>query len=153
LFPINLPVACTAISVFGAAYCLLLLTTRRRLASNSRLYASFSKQQVKALQEGLGAIRDVLLEGSQAAYLEIYRRADRPMRLVLAQNNFLGAFPRFGLEVLGLLLIALLAIVSELAAGQHNVGTPFAWHTGSWFPAPIACFAADLRRLDINTLL
>jgi len=29
---------------------------------------------------GLGAIRDVLLDGSQSAYVELYRQADWPQR-------------------------------------------------------------------------
>ena len=37
--------------------------------------------------EGLGAIRDVLLEGSQTTYLQIYRQADRPQRQLQAKNN------------------------------------------------------------------
>ena len=32
---------------------------------------------VKALQEGLGGIRDVLLDGAQPFYCDVYRRADR----------------------------------------------------------------------------
>jgi ATP-binding cassette subfamily B protein len=104
-------VAFTAAAVFGSAYGLLVVTTRRRLATNSAVMAQASQQQLKALQEGLGAIRDVLLDGSQAAYLEIYRQADRPLRLKQAQSSFLSAFPRYGLEALGLLLIAVLALL------------------------------------------
>jgi ABC-type multidrug transport system fused ATPase/permease subunit len=104
-------VAFTAAAVFGSAYGLLVVTTRRRLAANSAVMAQASQQQLKALQEGLGAIRDVLLDGSQAAYLEIYRQADRPLRLKQAQSSFLSAFPRYGLEALGLLLIAVLALL------------------------------------------
>ena len=52
--------------------------------------ANASRQQIKALQEGLGAIRDVLLDGSQSTYLSIYRQSDRPQRQLQAKNTFLA---------------------------------------------------------------
>lgn len=124
LLGIDWPVACTAMAVFGTAYGLLLVTSRRRLAANSRLVASASQQQLKALQEGLGAIRDVLLEGNHSTYLAIYQRVDLPMRLRQAQNGFLGAFPRYGLEALGLLLIALLALLLSRQRGSSMAVIP-----------------------------
>jgi ABC-type multidrug transport system fused ATPase/permease subunit len=117
LLAIDWPAASIAIVIFGTAYGLLSVTTRRRLATNGCKVAAASQQQLKVLQEGLGAIRDVLLEGSQSTYLDVYRRADRPMRLRQAQNSFLGAFPRFGLEALGLLLIGLLALLLSWQRG------------------------------------
>lgn len=104
-------VACTAIAVFGSVYGLLSMVSQKRLEANGRLVADASQQQLKALQEGLGAIRDVLLEGNQAAYVKTYRKVDRPMRLRQVQSIFLSTFPRYGLEALGLLLIALLALL------------------------------------------
>ena len=114
-------VALIAIALFGTSYGLLVLTVHRRLAANSTVIAKAGKQQLKALQEGLGAIRDVLLDGTQAKYLDIYRQADRPLRLKYAQSTFLGAFPRYGLEALGLLLIAALAL---LLSWQRGTSAP-----------------------------
>lgn len=84
------------------------ITARRELRRNGQRIAEASSQQLKALQEGLGAIRDVLLDGSQPTYLQIYRQADRPQRQLGAKNTFLGAFPRYALEALGMVAIALL---------------------------------------------
>ena len=65
-------------------------TVRKKLERNGHIVEA-SKQQIKALQEGLGAIRDVLLDGSQHTYLQIYGRVDRPQRHLEAKNQFLGA--------------------------------------------------------------
>ncbi len=111
LLAIDWPVACTAMAVFGTAYGVLSVTARRQLVTNSRLVADASQLQLKVLQEGLGAIRDVLLDGTQATYLAVYRQADLPMRQRQAQSTFLGAFPRYALEALGLVVIALLALL------------------------------------------
>ncbi|MFZ9935385.1 MAG: inorganic phosphate transporter, partial [Arenimonas sp.] len=49
----------------GIAYGLVAATSRRQLQQNGERIAAASNQRVQALQEGLGAIRDVLLDGSQ----------------------------------------------------------------------------------------
>lgn len=108
LLLIDAPVAVAAAAVFGSAYWALAITARWELRSNSQKIAEASTQKLKALQEGLGAIRDVLLDGSQSTYLEIYQKADRPQRQLEAKNAFLGAFPRYAFEALGLVAIALL---------------------------------------------
>ncbi len=124
LLAIDWPVACTAMTVFGTAYGLLSVTARRQLVANSRLVADASELQIKVLQEGLGAIRDVLLDGNQATYLAIYRQADLPMRERQAQSTFLGAFPRYSLEALGLVLIALLALLLSWQRGGSSAVIP-----------------------------
>jgi len=118
LLLIDAPVAVVAALLFGSAYGVLAITARRELRRNSREIAEASTQQLKALQEGLGAIRDVLLDCSQLTYLYIYRQADRPQRLLQAKNFFLAAFPRYALEALGLVAIALLGGLLVLQRGS-----------------------------------
>lgn len=120
LLAIDWIVACTAMAVFGTAYVLLSLMARGQLKDNSRLVADASQMQIKALQEGLGSIRDVLLDGNQATYVDIYRQADLPMRRRQAQSNFLGSFPRYALEALGLALIALLSLLLSWQRGGSS---------------------------------
>ena len=105
---IDLEVALGAIGLFGGVYVLLAVTVRHQLNRNSHRITATAKQLIKALQEGLGAIRDVLLDGNQQNFYVIYRQADRPHRLHQAQNRFLAAFPRYALEALGMVAIALL---------------------------------------------
>ena len=61
------------------------------------------------MQEGLGGIRDVLIDGTQAVYCKIYRSADLPLRRAQANNQIISASPRFLIEALGIALIAALA--------------------------------------------
>lgn len=119
LLIIDAPLAVAAAALFGSAYGVLAITARRKLRRNGQRISDASRQQLKALQEGLGAIRDVLLDGSQATYLQIYRQADRPQRQLQATNFFLGAFPRYAFEALGMVAIALLG---GLLVGQRGSG-------------------------------
>ena len=124
LMLIDAPVAFASAALFGSAYGLLTIANRRELRRNGQKIADASSQQVKALQEGLGAIRDVLLDGSQPTYLKLYRQADRPQRLLQAKNNFLGRFPRFAFEALGMVAIALLGWLLVLQRGSGPAVIP-----------------------------
>ena len=117
LLVIDAPVAVGAAALFGTAYVVLAITSRRQLRSNGERIAEASSQQLKALQEGLGAIRDVLLDGSQHMYLQIYQQADRPQRQLQAHNTFLATFPRYALEAMGMVGIALLGGLLVLQRG------------------------------------
>lgn len=94
---------------FGASYGLITWLSRHRLHRNSRRIAYEQTQVVKALQEGLGGIRDVLLDGTQPAYCSIYREADLALRRAQASNSFVSSSPRYLMEAMGMILIAALA--------------------------------------------
>ena len=94
---------------FGLIYGLIIQSTRNRLLANSRTIARESTHVLKSLQEGLGGIRDVLIDGSQAAYCQIYRNADQPLRRAQGSSSFISYGPRYGMEALGMLLIAAIA--------------------------------------------
>ena len=106
------PVAASlAFAGFGCIYLAVIKLARRQLETNSRSIARESTQVIRSLQEGLGGIRDVLIDGTQSVYCDIYRAADLPLRRAQASNLFIGNFPRFGIETLGMLLIAAMAYV------------------------------------------
>lgn len=109
LLSVNPVIALSAFGGFGLIYGLIIKLTRNRLLIDSRCVAHESTQVIKYLQEGLGGIRDVLIDGSQAAYCQIYRNADQPLRRAQGNHLFIIQSPRFGMEALGMLLIAALA--------------------------------------------
>lgn len=107
--------ALAAASAFGFAYVLIAWFSRRRLEKNSSIVAKEQNQVVKILQEGLGSIRDVLLDGSQNVYVETYDRAVNKVRIGFVQNAFINQFPRYAMESLGLVLIAIFVLVLNRA--------------------------------------
>ena len=102
-------IALAAFGGFGVIYAFIIGLTRNRLSINSQCIARESTYVIKSLQEGLGGIRDVLIDGSQAIYCQIYRDADHPSRRAQGNNLFISQSPRYGMEALGMLLIAALA--------------------------------------------
>jgi ABC-type multidrug transport system fused ATPase/permease subunit len=94
---------------FGLIYALILRLTRKQLLLNSQRIACESTSVIKSLQEGLGGIRDVLIDGSQTTYCQIYRNADLQLRRAQASNAFISASPRYVIEAMGMVLISALA--------------------------------------------
>ncbi len=102
-------VALLSFGGFGAIYVSISWLTHRRVLRNGQRIARESNQIGKTVQEGLGGIRDVLIGGSQNTYCEQYRNADFKLRLAQSDNAFIIGSPRYVMEALGMLLIAVLA--------------------------------------------
>jgi len=119
LLAINWPIAVGAGLVVGLVYVVAMAANRRPLQQLGERQVLLNLSLIQALQEGLGAIRDVLLDGSQAFYAGTYRQADLPMRRVQADASFLSIYPRLVLEPVGMALIALIGL---LLVRQQGVG-------------------------------
>ena len=109
LFVIDIKIALTASIGFGTLYGLVVRYTKTQLKENSQTIAKQSTQMIKSLQEGLGGIRDVLIDGSQQFYCNLYRSADLPLRRASGNNSFISASPRYAVEAIGMSMIASLA--------------------------------------------
>ena len=117
------PIVVTSmIAGFSLIYALIARFTKKRLVLNSELMSKKSVLVIKALQEGLGGIRDVLIDGSQATYIKIFRSADLPIRHAQANTTILSGSPRYGIEALGMVLIAWLAYI--LGDGEGDLIGP-----------------------------
>lgn len=124
LLAINPMVATVAAVGFGTSYVLITVMSRRRLNSNGQLIASAHTQVIKALQEGLGGIRDVLLDGTQPVYSDIFQKSVRPLRQAQGNVLFLSGSPRYIMEATGMVLIAALAFVLSSQAGGIAAAIP-----------------------------
>jgi ATP-binding cassette subfamily B protein len=109
---------------FGAAYSIIAWVTRKKLVGNSLITADEQTHVVKALQEGLGAIRDVLLDGTQNVYVDIYGKAVVRLRRAGAENAFINQAPRFAMETLGLVLISLFVLFLSDRSGGISGALP-----------------------------
>lgn len=99
---------------FGLIYYVISLSTKKQLLIDSNSMARESTRVVRYLQEGLGGIRDVLIDGNQEAYCKLYQSADVLWRRAQANTLFIGASPRYYMEVLGIILLTVLAYYLSL---------------------------------------
>ena len=124
LLVIDTIVALSAFIGIGSLYMGIIRYSGKQLKENSKIIADKSTQMVKSLQEGLGGIRDVLIDNSQEFYSQLYRSADLPLRRASGNNAFIGGGPRFVLEAVGMTLIALLAYVMSHKEGGIATAIP-----------------------------
>jgi len=111
LLAIDWRIAVGAALVIALVYAAAMAGSKRPLQQLGQRQLALNRQLIQALQEGLGAIRDVLLDRSQRFYSWTYRQADQPLRRAQAQASFLSGYPRLVLEPTGLALIALVGYV------------------------------------------
>ena len=124
LFAINPTIALSASIGFGLLYGMVIRYTKTHLKNNSRTIADQSTQMIKSLQEGLGGIRDVLIDGTQQFYCKIYRNADLPLRRASGNIVFIGGSPKFAMEAIGMTLIAWLAFLMTQQEGGLVTAIP-----------------------------
>ncbi|MBW7856871.1 MAG: ABC transporter ATP-binding protein [Leptonema sp. (in: Bacteria)] len=94
---------------FTTIYFIITKVSRHKLTDFSRSLSVNDIRVSKAVHEGLGGIRDVLLDASQDIFTEEYRLADRPRRHAQAGMIIISSSPRFAVEAVGMSFIALVA--------------------------------------------
>ena len=105
LLIIDFKVAILSGLLFGVAYGFVIQFANKKLISNSKRITLHNRLSMQTLQEGLGAIREVIMYSSQKIYLENYRNSDVPIRKLSANSVYLGVFPKYIMESLGVCLI------------------------------------------------
>lgn len=117
-------VATAALLGFGSIYATVTVFTRKRLERNSQVISATYNTRVQSMQEGLGAIRDVLLDHAQPLFARRFNQLDWPMRQAQASNSIIAPSPRFAVEALGMVLIALLGYTMTASGGGIVAALP-----------------------------
>jgi ATP-binding cassette, subfamily B, bacterial PglK len=124
LIYIDFTVAASVFFFLGLIYVLLSRMMHKRLLINSRKIADHSTDIIQTLQEGLSGIRDVLISNLQELYCAQYRKADLPLKIAQADNSFIGASPRFLVEGLSLIIMAVAAYLISSSSQDINSAIP-----------------------------
>jgi len=124
LIVIDPTVALATFFVFSAVYTVVMALSKKQLTRDGERISKEYGRMVKALQEGLGGIRDVLIDGTQSVYCKVYRSADVSLRRAQANNQIIGTSPRFLIEALGIALIASLAYALTSREGGASAAIP-----------------------------
>ena len=124
LLSIDPLVALAAAITLAGSYALITWTTRKRLARNGQRITEGQTQLLRTLQDGLGGIRDILLDGTQRVYRDIYAQVDRPLRQAQCDNTFIAQSPRLLMEAVGMVMIAALAYALSLRPGGIAAAVP-----------------------------
>lgn len=111
LIAIDPPVALVAGIGFSVIYLVAVKVTGGQLRRNSGVIAHAQGRRVKAMQEGLGGIRDLLIAQSQPVFIETYESAEAGYRDARVRNAFIANAPRFIVEAASMIIIAAVAVL------------------------------------------
>ena len=120
LLAINWKVSIASIAIFGLLYGALGYQNRKNLRRNSKIINYTKQRLIRTLQEGLASIRDILLESNQEMYVNIYNELDVTHRKSVAKNQFYTLYPRYIVETVGIIFMAVLGFL--LSTLKYNEG-------------------------------
>ena len=97
--------------ILGGAYLLVSRIAGWRLVERGGAALRAYEEQVRLMMEGSGAIRDVLLDHRQSDFAAAFERASARMKTARAGTDLLSQAPRFLVEALGAIALAVMAAV------------------------------------------
>ena len=118
---VSFEISLTIFLVLGLIYSIFIKFTKKRVSINSKDIALKSTRVIKILQESLGGIRDIILDNAQSLYSKFYKKAELEYRLAQASNAFIGASPRFIIEPVGIILIAVVAYIFSIDQSEKGI--------------------------------
>ena len=95
------------LALMALVYGLINWQVRPRLALNGRRVVLAQQEAIRLVQQSLGGLRELRLQGMAGSRLARFARLDRPMRRLEAENSALAGMPRFVLEPVAMVAIAL----------------------------------------------
>jgi len=113
-----------AFSGIGLLYIIIIRGTRKHLNSDSQKISDESNQVIKCLQEGLGGVRDILIDGTQETFCASYKKSERILRRAQGNNQIISQGPRYIMEALAMVLMAILAFWFSQQLGGIETAVP-----------------------------
>ena len=116
---INPMVAMLTFLVLGGGYLFMGLLVRKNIRKNGISIAENQPESVKYMQEGLGGIRDIIMDGTQQVFINLYTKVASKIQISEMRNSFLGNLPKSLLEVMSITFIAILAYYLQSGTGKE----------------------------------
>jgi ABC-type multidrug transport system fused ATPase/permease subunit len=109
MFYVDKIIAIESIIGFLLIYIIIIRLSKSQIEKDSKIINLQVTNIVKTLQEGLGGIRDVIIDNLHEYFCKIYSESDIPLRKAQANYAIINSVPRFAIETLGMILIAFFA--------------------------------------------
>jgi ATP-binding cassette subfamily B protein len=124
LYIVNPLIAILLLSGFGITYLVIVYFTKSSLSNESLILKNESTRVIKILQESLGGIRDIIIDSSQKVHLSFFEKSVRSLRTSEGRINFIGNSPRYGIEGISLILVAIFSYRLWSSSGGINNTIP-----------------------------
>ena len=124
MIALNPVVALSGALIFAALYAAVVILTAGSLHEKSRQIGFALKARIQTVQEGLGGIRDVILDQSQAVFRDEFTGIEETFRNAQTTSYFISAAPRFVIEAALLIVIAVLSLFMNSRSGGLVAALP-----------------------------
>ncbi len=103
--------------IIALVYFICINNAKIQLQKSGSQKVKLSEKVLQALNEGFGAVRDVILDGTQNFYVNLFQASDRKNRDLVGEIRYLIGFPKLIIEPLGIVLIASIGFFLVLNGG------------------------------------
>jgi ATP-binding cassette subfamily B protein len=124
LIYINWIVAAVVFCGFGGVYLGLGIFFRERLIFFSEEIGKNSRKTIQSLQESLGGIRDILIDGTEEIFVDAFKKSDSKMRNYQSLKQFISSAPKFILEAIAMLALAIFTYIYSINSLQLSLMLP-----------------------------
>ncbi|WEJ63133.1 ABC transporter ATP-binding protein [Thiomicrorhabdus lithotrophica] len=106
-------VALVTVAFVGSTYSVLFLFFKRRLKENGRAISSIATERYRLMNDGFGGIKDVLLLGKQASFVESFKESSLLFTKSISSNLVIGQIPRYFMELIafGSIIVLILYLI------------------------------------------
>jgi ATP-binding cassette subfamily B protein len=101
--------------IFLTFYLIVYKFTRSQLKIDGEKLSTTYQKSLQLAQEGLGGIRDVILDNSQSFFIESYRSYNLQFRMAFARINIKAQVPRYLIEGFAVVLIVAISVGLSIA--------------------------------------
>jgi ABC-type multidrug transport system fused ATPase/permease subunit len=105
----NYKITIPALLTCSLIYLLITYINGRKLKVNSKEISINQIKIIKIMQEGVGGIREILINNNQEYHIKKYSEVENKFKKAQAHNAYLSQYPKYLLETLGVVILAILA--------------------------------------------
>ena len=109
---------------FSSIYFLIILLTKKKISKSSKSISLEEIEIIKNTQEGLGGIRNVIIDSIQNIYITKFQNSIHRYRNALIKVSFVKESPRLFIETLSVIFISIAAYFFSLNAENGQTILP-----------------------------
>jgi ATP-binding cassette subfamily B protein len=123
MFWVQPKIATLALVSVGLLYLSISQICKKKIRKNSEILAKKSVSVHKMLQEGLGGIREIIIEGNQQYFLRLFSQEFKTYYDACAEVQIVSLGPRYIVEMFGIIFIAFFSVklVTDGAEGANFI--------------------------------
>ena len=109
LIYINIHITVISFLIFSVIYLVILYFSSKILKINSRILSKEQNNVLKILNEGLGNIREILINRYQVEYSKVFYKSNFKLKKAQGVTSFIAMSPRYAIEALAISFLALMS--------------------------------------------